>query len=408
MTMIMHVRRPSVTTAITILLVVAISGFLTLGIFTVELRFLSMVKSCARFQKCPSEHNANSTTRVHQPQYAFKASASAPGTIKGIKSPKSPMYMQLREELGDVCEEGDIDRGCYCRKGLNTYPPEIKLLNEEILRMRGCKKRRPDVIIPGSMKSGTTALKAYLELHPAISFPLTELHFANHHLTYEYDAYADVMPYSTPDQIAIEKTAGYFIRIPIAKRLRKAMPDTKFIIILREPINRAVSNYMHMVARNEYHEIHIQENTSAPQYEIKSTFRESVLFPNGGLKVANRLLDSSRYVKYLTQWYNIFPREHILILDGEEFIMDPTPVLQQVEGFLGIDRYFDDTKFYFNETKGFICLRDPFEMCMRSNKGRQHEFVNDDLMKKLQDHFRPFNRQLVKVLGRELSWTNAY
>ena len=73
--------------------------------------------------------------------------------------------MQLRKEFGDVCNEGEIDHGCYCRQGLNIYPPEIKLLNADILKVRGCKKRKPDVIIPGSMKSGTTALKAYLEIH---------------------------------------------------------------------------------------------------------------------------------------------------------------------------------------------------------------------------------------------------
>nr|XP_054764502.1 heparan sulfate glucosamine 3-O-sulfotransferase 1-like [Lytechinus pictus] len=347
---------------------------------------------------CTREHNAIRVLEAHKPT----RTAKSPITVSSL------MYLQPGNE--PVCEVGHIDRGCYCKKAVNVYPPERKLLSPDIRRARGCKKRRPDAIIPGAMKSGTTALKAYLEIHPSITFPDKELKFANHHKLNEFDQYKNVMPYSTPDQIAMEKTAGYYNRIAVAERLRKKMPDIKFIIILREPINRAVSNYMHELAIIAMHPgaTKVNEHSSAPQYEIKPTFRESVLCTNGSLKVANRLLDTSRYVKYLTQWYNIYPREQILILDGEEFAQDPTTGLQQVEGFLGIDRYFDDTKFYFNETKGFICLRDPFEMCMASGKGRPHEEVGDDLKIKLQDHFRPFNRELANVLGRELSWTNSY
>eukprot|EP00057_Strongylocentrotus_purpuratus_P000745 XP_001182330.2 PREDICTED: heparan sulfate glucosamine 3-O-sulfotransferase 1 isoform X1 [Strongylocentrotus purpuratus] len=392
----------------------AITALLMLGFFiayqtsvdsTRELRYA--MASGANSTQCSCEHDVETAIRALKQHLSVSAVTTAPAIR--IKSPVTSSLMYLQPGKERVCKDGQIDHGCYCKKATNVYPPENILLSQDIRWARGCKKRRPDAIIPGTMKSGTTALKAYLEIHPAITFPDRELKFANHHKLEEFDEYNKVMPYSTPDQIAIEKTAGYFNRIPIVERLREALPDIKFIIIMREPIQRAVSNYMHMLVVNATTGmLPVKEYSSTPQYEIKSTFRESVLFPNGSLKTANRLLDTSRYVRYLKQWYRIYPRHQILVLDGEEFTQDPLPSLQRVEEFLGIDRFFDEDKFFFNETKGFICLRDPFEMCMTGNKGRPHEEVSDDLMEKLRDHFRPFNRKLVKVLERELSWTNSY
>ncbi|XP_003724549.2 heparan sulfate glucosamine 3-O-sulfotransferase 1 [Strongylocentrotus purpuratus] len=394
----------------------AITALLMLGFFiayqtsvdsTRELRYA--MASGANSTQCSCEHDVETAIRALKQHLSVSAVTTAPAIR--IKSPVTSSLMYLQPGKERVCKDGQIDHGCYCKKATNVYPPENILLSQDIRWARGCKKRRPDAIIPGTMKSGTTALKAYLEIHPAITSPKRELKFANHHKVEEFDEYKKVMPYSTPDQIAIEKTAGYFNRIPVVERLREALPDIKFIIIMREPIQRAVSNYMHMLAikvKSSGTLPIVKEHSSAPQYEIKSTFRESVLFPNGSLKTANRLLDTSRYVRYLKQWYRIYPRHQILVLDGEEFTQDPLPSLQRVEEFLGIDRYFDEDKFFFNETKGFICLRDPFEMCMTGNKGRPHEEVSDDLMEKLRDHFRPFNRKLVKVLERELSWTNSY
>ena len=69
------------------------------------------------------------------------------------------------------------------------------------------------------------------------------------------------------------------------------------------------------------------------------------------------------------RWLEVFPREQIYVVDGDQFISSPWIELRNLETFLGLNTELSENNFYFNQTKGFYCgrrevVRDDME-CVR-------------------------------------------
>ena len=109
----------------------------------------------------------------------------------------------------------------------------------------------PDVIIPGVMKSGTRATLNFLENHPDIKIARKEQNFFNNDKWYNskdgMDIYRSHMPWintsAIPRQITIEKSPDYFEHAQTPERIRAMNSSIKIVIVLREPIKRAMSDY---------------------------------------------------------------------------------------------------------------------------------------------------------------------
>ncbi|XP_071506029.1 heparan sulfate glucosamine 3-O-sulfotransferase 5-like [Diadema antillarum] len=198
----------------------------------------------------------------------------------------------------------------------STQAIEFRRISKAVFEKRNCERRPPAVIIPGSMKSGTSALKYYLSLHPELVFPKDELHILNR-LKNPLEGYEELMPYTTSQQLPAEKTAGYLITVGYGKKLKAVLPKTKLIIILRDPIKRAMSNYVHIMYKNSTTPGGTREIIQADRssYKILPTFEESVLNPDGSVREENRLIFSGLYAKFIRQWMELFPAHQFLVLD---------------------------------------------------------------------------------------------
>ena len=106
----------------------------------------------------------------------------------------------------------------------------------------------PDVLIIGVRKAGTGALRHFLQLHPDIVIARKEMHFFDFQANYAHGlkAYARLLPRKTrTDQLLLEKTPAYFIAPGAARRIRDSVPDVKMLLIVREPVTRMISEYVH-------------------------------------------------------------------------------------------------------------------------------------------------------------------
>src|SRR5579863_751660 len=121
----------------------------------------------------------------------------------------------------------------------------------------------PNFFIVGAARSGTTSLDRYLSQHPQIYIaPKKEVHFfaANHfphtgpgdewlnkRVIHEEEQYEQLFAGVT-DEKRIGETSAYYLYLQgTAERIAHSIPAAKILILLREPIDRAYSAYMHLV-----------------------------------------------------------------------------------------------------------------------------------------------------------------
>ncbi|MDP8952397.1 MAG: sulfotransferase [Actinomycetota bacterium] len=194
---------------------------------------------------------------------------------------------------------------------------------------------RPNLIIIGAMKCGTTALHRYLDLHPdvAMSEP-KELNFfcgperppgqgdersgwlaGNWHRGAGWYA-AQFRSAPVRGEASPEYTSPSFPGA--AERMARVMPGARHVYAVRDPIERAVSQYFH----------HRAEGTERRPIE------EALLDP------ASQYLERSRYHARLEPYLSRFPRKRILVCAQEDLLAKRRGTLRELYSFVGADDSF--------------------------------------------------------------------
>ena len=120
------------------------------------------------------------------------------------------------------------------------------------VRVRENNSPYPDAILIGVLKSGTFALKKFLSLHPDIVVAGQEMNFFNREYYKGLDYYLQQLPNRTrADQVLIEKSPSYFRSQRVPQRMLKMRPDLRVLLIVREPVERMVSQYLHFDKRRD-------------------------------------------------------------------------------------------------------------------------------------------------------------
>lgn len=198
---------------------------------------------------------------------------------------------------------------------------------------------RVDAVIIGAQKSGTTSLAYQMAQHPAMSIAAEkEPHFFS-----KRDDWQAALPryhaLFTPEegQLCFEASTSYSF-LPeyaeTAERLAAYNPELKLIYLIREPVARIASHYLHRLRRGKVFRGPQAEVLNKPIY-----------------------LDRSRYAMQLRPYLARFPREQILVLIFEEHVADPKAGLAQISDFLGIApegfATVDTTSQYVTRAQGF-------------------------------------------------------
>ncbi|XP_072180130.1 heparan sulfate glucosamine 3-O-sulfotransferase 1-like [Diadema setosum] len=270
-----------------------------------------------------------------------------------------------------------------------------------------CKKRLPQAIGIGVEKCGTSALSFFLNSHPNLvhSAP-QEIYYWNKRQNESLDWYRDQMPVSSKYEVTMEKTPSYIFDVSAPSKIKAVMPDTKFIVIIRDPVVRAVSDYLHLlhIGWPEFFIPRVAPPGQEALCYLNTTFEGSVVRPNGEVNSDNAILVHGAYVIYLREWLKVFPRNQFLMIDGDAFIKNPLPALQEMETFLGLPKFFNEKSVYFDKHKGFYCKAKPVHACAGKVKGRHHPEVDNEVMRKLREYYRPYDAELESLLGRTFSW----
>ncbi|PNF31995.1 Heparan sulfate glucosamine 3-O-sulfotransferase 5 [Cryptotermes secundus] len=266
-------------------------------------------------------------------------------------------------------------------------------------------RRLPQAIIIGVRKCGTRALLEMLALHPRVQKAAGEVHFFDRDDNYQrgLEWYRRKMPHSFRGQITIEKSPSYFVTPEVPERIRAMNASVKLLLIVREPVTRAISDYTQL--RSHAATASSSTTSSSSQQNAQRSFEQLALRTDGSVNLAYRPLAISLYHTFLLRWLEVFQRPQILIVNGDLLIEDPVPQLHRIENFLGLEPRIGRHNFYFNHTKGFFCLRnETADKCLRESKGRRHPRVDPMVVTKLRRFFGEHNQRFYDLVGEDMGW----
>ncbi|OWF49380.1 heparan sulfate glucosamine 3-O-sulfotransferase 1-like [Mizuhopecten yessoensis] len=261
------------------------------------------------------------------------------------------------------------------------------------------RKKLPEALIIGVRKAGTGAMRFYLDMHPYVEIANAEISFFDFEYENGYEWYKNQLPMAMQGQLTMEKTSNYFHNKKTVDRIYNMSSAVKLIVVVREPIERTVSDYLQRKLKKSEN-----DDIEYPKFEdfvIDQT--------TGEVDGSEKIIKPSIYYKHLLKWLKYFPLENLHFVDGGNLILNPYEEVKKVERFLGIPHCMTQDKFVFSSTKGFYCVkknkgRREETKCLPETKGRRHPLIDPVVMRKLKDFFRPWNEKFYRAIGRSFHW----
>lgn len=179
--------------------------------------------------------------------------------------------------------------------------------------------RLPNFICIGAMKSGTVSLHRYLDAHPDICMSSPkETNFFGTRNTKSLDWYQGC--FGNEARIYGE-TSPQYSQYPgidgVPRRMYELLPDIKLIYLVRDPIDRAVSHYVHnWVNRNEVANASIDKTLNPPENSWQ--------------------VNTSRYHFQLLQYFDYYPIDRILVVESERLRSERSKVMSEIFEFIGV------------------------------------------------------------------------
>jgi hypothetical protein len=193
------------------------------------------------------------------------------------------------------------------------------------------------------------------------------------------------MPLAYEHKKTYEKTP-FFSNKTVPELVYKFNSSIKLIVMIRDPVTRTISGFTHAMSKNK-------KKINPNRYSSSSRLFEEYVFDVNDTVVNSNLIRRGRYVESYKRWLKYFPKEQILVLDGENFIKNPYDEIIKMERFLDLKPFFKKENFIYDKSKGFFCLRKNLKSvkleCMGDNKGRDHPFISDSVLVKLRNYFSP-------------------
>jgi hypothetical protein len=193
---------------------------------------------------------------------------------------------------------------------------------------------RPTFLVVGVAKAGTTALYHYLGEHPEIYVsPVKEpSYFVPGFRVETWEEYLALFADAGGAKAIGEATPRYFHAPEAPARIAEALPGVRIVVLLRQPVERALSHYL-MLANNR----------AALEPEPFASFfrrhRDDVAgWAEGGPGV--RGLAMSFYADSLERWLDRFGRDRVAVYLDEDLKKTPERVMAGLYGFLGVDPTF--------------------------------------------------------------------
>jgi len=225
----------------------------------------------------------------------------------------------------------------------------------------------PDFVIIGGKKCGTTSLYHLLTQHPYVEPAASkELHFFDAHFDEGTEWYRRCFPaprWENGRRTITGEATPYMPHRLAPERMAEVVPQAWLIALLRNPVDRAHSDYQQVVRKG----------------------REPRTFEEAIEGETSEYLARGVYVDQLLRWSKFFSEEQMLVLKSEDFFERPRETLKLVLDFLDLPGW------------------EPEASEIR-NKGTYTQKMDPATRRRLEDYFEPHNRRLYELLGVDFGW----
>ena len=256
----------------------------------------------------------------------------------------------------------------------------------------------PDYLIIGVTKCGTTSLYEYLSQHPDIYPPKgKEIDFFDRLYSRGLNWYKAGFPSTTRKFVTKslmkrqfvtgEATPRYMDTPHTLQRIKNVLPNAKFIVLLRNPVDRAFSQY-NMNLKNGYEYLTFQDAIKHERDRINGRYdnmRENENHYSWDYDLF-AYVEHGVYYDLLKQWMTVFPKKQFMILQTEKFLQNPSAVYYQVLRFLNLPKW------------------EPSEYKLFKKSKYKKSKMEPSLRKELIEYFRPYNEKLYNLLGTNFHW----
>lgn len=257
----------------------------------------------------------------------------------------------------------------------------------------------PDFVIIGAQKAGTTSLCTYLFRHPQVLPPRRkEIHFFDSpEYAYGSDWYRAHFPIDPRLTLAHRRAPGglltgeaspYYLAYPHApRRLYEVAPNAKLVVMLRNPVDRALSHYHHQI-RHGREDLSFEDAIRAEPERLAGEL-EKMLEDEDYYSYnywAYSYVARGLYAAQLERWYEHFPKEQILVIRSEDFFRQTSSEMQKVTEHIGLQDFA--LPRYGKQNAGTYTRLE--------SSSREH----------ISKYFEEANQRLTRVLGS--SWSDVW
>ncbi len=301
-------------------------------------------------------------------------------------------------------------------------------------------RTRPEFMLVGAMKCGSTSFARYLSAHPQVKIPGPKEpnYWSWHRFPDRYqDFFVNESPILDPgpyQYVSGEFSTSSLIHPLVPRRVQANLPELKIFVLLRNPVDRAYSHFMMsksagLEKESSFEEIVSGEMDESPELlaahergflnmegEAKSCYSR---IDGTHIRVANRkqglpkkrirhdseLRDyyfqscvfRSLYHDQVHRWLRMFPRQQLMIIQSESFFENEADTMNEVAEFLGLEPF---------EFQAADQLQRSWDAGANNSSERPQDYaaMDEATRRILTDFFEPYNQQLYRLIDEDLGW----
>jgi hypothetical protein len=250
----------------------------------------------------------------------------------------------------------------------------------------------PDFVIVGAQRAGTTSLYKYLAEHPHVG--RVRLGKGVHYFDTNFDKpmswYRSHFPLDVsripmrdqPSHVG-EGSPYYMFHPECPKRIDAALPGVKVIAILRDPVERAHSQWVHETARG-FETLPFEDALEAEPERLAG--EEAKLVPPGGRSFSHQhhsYVARGQYASQVERLWDVFGRDRVLVMSSNRLFTRPAEAYAETLAFLGLPE---------------------FEANYEVHNARKYDKITPETEAWLAERFADSNERLVELLGPEFDF----